>query len=331
VKAARHPQGEAGADKIWGRATTSTTGWLGDRAFEKAGEGKADTIYTTITIDTAAAAFGAGQIEQVIVQGTKAVNVTGNNLNNTLVGNAAANTLSGGLGADTLMGGGGNDILIAGGGNDRLDGGADNDLLIAVDGSLLSASGGTGTDTLRFTGSNLNLDFGIVSSLSVTGRSTIAAASDSVSASGLEIVDITGAGANQLNLDQKTLNAITGGGTLIIQANADDTVTLGFSLDPGDVIISGTTNVLLDGPVLGVGILDGLIGIRLDGAAVVDSAGRSVSLAGDVNGDGFADFLVGASFAIPTVDLTYDLGGASLAQLDAKDGSSVAARRIFRN
>lgn len=51
-----------------------------------------------------------------------AVNVTGNDSDNTIVGGAGANLLDGGKGDDNLQGRGGNDTLLGGNGNDVLDG-----------------------------------------------------------------------------------------------------------------------------------------------------------------------------------------------------------------
>jgi len=50
--------------------------------------------------------------------GSTKLNLTGNNLGNTLIGNAAANILTGGTGDDTLNGGAGIDTMIGGEGND---------------------------------------------------------------------------------------------------------------------------------------------------------------------------------------------------------------------
>lgn len=55
--------------------------------------------------------------------GTRAINGTGNSLNNTIIGNSAANILRGNAGNDRLQGSGGNDTLIGGSGQDRLTGG----------------------------------------------------------------------------------------------------------------------------------------------------------------------------------------------------------------
>lgn len=51
-------------------------------------------------------------LEQLVLTGTRAINGTGNDLDNTLTGNAAANILNGQAGNDILSGGGGTDRFI---------------------------------------------------------------------------------------------------------------------------------------------------------------------------------------------------------------------------
>ena len=99
--------GAAGADKL--------AGGLGDDSYivddaldtitEKTGEGM-DTVYTSIAYTLSA------NLENMVLTGGAAINLTGNAANNTLTGNAAANTLSGGGGTDTLIGGDGDDAYI---------------------------------------------------------------------------------------------------------------------------------------------------------------------------------------------------------------------------
>ena len=62
-----------------------------------------DTVVTTINYTL------ANNLENLTLSGTKALNGTGNTLNNILIGNTANNVLNGGTGADKLMGGLGND------------------------------------------------------------------------------------------------------------------------------------------------------------------------------------------------------------------------------
>jgi len=65
--------------------------------------------------------------------GTTAIDLSGNELANTITGNAGANYMRGGAGADVMSGGAGNDVLIGDQGNDRLTGGAGSDTFVFTD------------------------------------------------------------------------------------------------------------------------------------------------------------------------------------------------------
>ena len=92
-----------------------------DQAIEIASQG-IDSVQTseTFTLGT--------NIENGLVIGTLARNLTGNGLANTLAGNGAANVLSGAAGNDTLDGRSGVDRLVGGLGRDQMTGGADRDI-----------------------------------------------------------------------------------------------------------------------------------------------------------------------------------------------------------
>lgn len=129
--------GLAGNDILDGRAGADTmVGGTGDDTYyvdnandwitEKWGEGT-DTIRTTVSYTMA----WQWEVENGILEGTAALDLTGNGNANRLQGNSANNKLFGGGGTDTLIGGAGNDLL---------DGGFENDTL----------TGGAGADTFQF-------------------------------------------------------------------------------------------------------------------------------------------------------------------------------------
>ena len=94
-------------------------------------------------------------LEQLSLTDSRAINGTGNALNNLIRGNGANNTLRGGAGNDTLNGWAGNDTLVGESGNDLLIGGAGNDRL----------RGGAGAD--RFCFFNLSEGIDIITDFNV--------------------------------------------------------------------------------------------------------------------------------------------------------------------
>jgi hypothetical protein len=77
---------------------------LGDKVVENSSEGL-DTVRSGI------ACALPGNVENLVLTGTAAINGTGNGLDNTLTGNSGNNVLAGGLGRDTLTGGLGADTF----------------------------------------------------------------------------------------------------------------------------------------------------------------------------------------------------------------------------
>jgi len=111
-----------------------------DKVIENANEG-VDLIYSSVAYTL------SDNVEDLALTGDKAINGTGNALDNTLYGNDADNVLKGNEGNDRLNGGAGNDTLYGGEGNDILyGGGAGNDFLDGGEGAD-TMYGGKGDDT----------------------------------------------------------------------------------------------------------------------------------------------------------------------------------------
>jgi trimeric autotransporter adhesin len=123
--------GGVGADYMQGGAGDDTfiVDNVGDRISELAGDG-IDTVQSSVTyslVDTDGAivqktgtvtyntAVNGGNVENLTLTGTAAINGTGNALNNVLIGNSGANILNGGGGNDTIDGGAGTDTYVLSG------------------------------------------------------------------------------------------------------------------------------------------------------------------------------------------------------------------------
>ncbi|WP_298096310.1 M10 family metallopeptidase C-terminal domain-containing protein [Brevundimonas sp.] len=130
----------------------------GDQVVEAAGEGS-DRILASASY-VLAAGVSVETLETASVSGLTAINLTGNELANTLVGNSGVNQLSGGGGNDYLDGLDGNDIISGGSGNDTIDGGAGIDtavfsgsigsyVIASQPGGTLLVTGADGVDSLR--------------------------------------------------------------------------------------------------------------------------------------------------------------------------------------
>ena len=221
------------------------------------------------------------------------------------VGDATANTLTATRGAkaiDILVGGLGNDTLIGDGGADVLRGGEGDDTLAIADADFSGTRrlhGGSGTDTLRLDGWRaITLDLTAIPDNRIVD---------------IEVIDITGSGADTLTLDfQEVVNLSSDSNTLLVRGNVRDEVNIGVGwLQSGTEIIGADTFVVFTqgattlkiqqgihnwhhARLLDLNTLDGTNGFRLDGINASDYSGRSVSSAGDVNGDGFDDLIIRA-------------------------------------
>jgi hypothetical protein len=104
-------------------------------------KGGLDTVKSAISMSLSSTALAGQEIENLVLLGAKAINATGNALDNVITGNVAANRLTGGAGLDTMKGGDGNDSYYA----DRVT-----DKVIETNSS--AAVGGV--DTVHYTGAS---------------------------------------------------------------------------------------------------------------------------------------------------------------------------------
>jgi Ca2+-binding RTX toxin-like protein/NADPH-dependent 7-cyano-7-deazaguanine reductase QueF-like protein len=127
--------GNSGANVLDGGAGADTlSGGLGNDTYyvDNAGDVIVESSDATlggvdVVIATVSRTLGSYQ-EKLYLNGSAAIDGTGNELANTITGNAGNNVLNGGGGADTLSGGAGDDVLVGGAGKDTLKGDAGKDV-----------------------------------------------------------------------------------------------------------------------------------------------------------------------------------------------------------
>lgn len=262
----------------------------GDTVVEQANQG-IDAVRASIALTAAFA-----NVENYTFTGSGPVSFTGNALNNEIAGTGAD---------DVLRGDAGNDVLIGGAGQDRLIGGSGNDTLVVSNLAFKQADGGSGTDTLSFTGAGSKIDLALDAGTSVTD---------------IERIDLSQSGADDLTLSKLAVEkASSSTNQLIIDGNVGDVLHLdgAFALS-GTKTVSGETyafyksgsdSVLVDQsiavnppePVVEIKLadLDGTNGYAIDGGPAGAQFGARVSSLGDVNADGFDDFIVTNVSAYP--------------------------------
>ena len=223
--------GGLGADSMVGGIGNDVyfVGAAGDEVVEKPGGG-IDSVKSTITYTL------TSDVEKLILNGSAAINGTGNTLANTLTGNAAANSLVGLAGNDTLIGGDGNDTLNGGAGVDSLTGGANDDAYFvdnATDKTVELAGGGT--DRVY---SSVSFVLGVeVETLTLTGTAAI---NGTGNAANNAMTGNTAANSMNAGVGNDTLNGGTGNDTLN-GSNGNDSLYGGTGVDS---MIGGANNDL---------------------------------------------------------------------------------------
>jgi len=293
-----------------------------DQTLEVAGEG-IDFVRSTVSWTL------ASETENLTLQGTAAIDGTGNTLFNRIDGNGEANVLRGLGGNDKLFGLGGNDTLEGGDqfdqldggdGNDTLSGGAHNDtllggnnddtFLIGLNDGLDVFDGGTGIDTVSATADNVRIG--------ITSMSGI----EAFSGGGHANVAIVGTNAAQtLDFSGSSLTGIA----TIFARGGDDTLTGsagndGLSGEAGnDTIVAGGGNDRVIGGA-GADQLTGNAGAdRFIYFATSESGGANVDTIFDFSG------LAGDRIDLHSIDAdTATAGDQAFAWIDTAAFSGVA-------
>lgn len=192
--------GGLGTDKMFGGSGNDTyvVTSQAEIVSELAGGGT-DTIETAVTYslaDTDGAGVNGGNVENLLLTGSSAVNGTGNALNNTLTGNAASNILIGGAGNDRLNGSGGVDDMRGEDGNDTY--------VVETAGDKVTELKKQGTDTVESSISHtLGANF---EKLILTGSGNIDAIGNTLKNT------ITGNGGDNIITGGKGRDTMSGGG-----------------------------------------------------------------------------------------------------------------------
>jgi Ca2+-binding RTX toxin-like protein len=193
-----------------------------DVVVEQAGAGN-DTALLEFT--AVATYVMAANLEnaKVTAANTLAVNITGNDRDNTLTGNGAANTLRGGLGNDTLDGNLGNDTLIGGAGDDHYT--------INNSGVTVTELANEGTDTVHTTLAAYTLGAN-VERLIYEGKGDFVGTGNALN--------------NELRYDQGSANVKFDGGTgndLLVGGLGSDSLTGGAGDDTINASLGGHDTV----------------------------------------------------------------------------------------
>ena len=304
--------GGAGVDQTDGGGGNDNH-WVDDAAdvvIEDAGEGT-DRVIASVNY-----VLGAGvsvEVLQTISENaTTAIDLTGNELNNTVVGNAGANVLDGGDGADSLLGGGGGDDLVGGLGNDVLNGGAGADDMAGGAGSdsfYVHDAGDTVVETVGEGNDRVfaSVDYALSAGAEVE---TLSTSSDA----GTAAIDLTGNEFGQKLVGNNGDNTLDGGaGADSLLGNGGDDILIGGSGNDQMRGGGGTDEFLFNAGLFGndtiLDFADGSEAIRFDGIAGVDD---------------FSDLTVtanGAGWAVITLPdgSRITLTGVGTGQVDATD------------
>lgn len=261
--------GGAGADTMTGGSGNDTyvVDHIDDVIEETANDG-IDTVISSLTWTL------ADHFENLTLSGTKAINGTGNDLDNILTGNKGKNILTGFAGNDTLIGGGGADTLIGGIGDDTY--------IVSDAKTLLVENEGEGEDT-------------VISSISWVLGNTL----EHLTLSGAGLVNATGNALNNTLIGNASANTLDGGlGADYMAGGAGNDA---YIVDDAGDVIEELANAGMDTVYAGVSyaLSENVENLVLTGAAVAGTGNTGAnSLTGNagvntLSGGGGNDWLDG--------------------------------------
>ena len=271
--------------------------------------GDADNIEASISYDHDARVLAArtvGDIENITLTGTSAINASLDDSNNTLTGNEANNRLEGNGGNDTLVGNGGTDTLVGGAGTDSLVGGDGDDVYLVDELDTIVEAANGGSDTI-FSLSDLNLgDFPNVENIDLSLSASTASSSATGNALSNSIVGSSG---------NNQISGLAGDDTLD-GAGGNDSLLGGVG---ADILRGGTGNDSLEGGA-GADTLEGGQGNDIYvvniGDTVNESAGEGVdTVQASISVDLLSDF--------QNVENATLLDAAGAANLSGDDSNNV--------
>lgn len=291
-----------------------------DILVEKAGEGR-DSVVATVGWTLAT------NFEVLRLDGTAAIDGTGNGDANTIEGNEGANRLDGGSGDDVLRGMGGNDTLKGGPGADRLEGGAGNDRYIIEDSSDTLVEDANGGTDIVFASATVtlgaNIEFASLTGAAlanVTGNAAdnlIGGSSAANTIDGGDGIDsLLGHGGNDILRGGTGDDFLYGGAGVdsLTGGAGSDTFIIGTAAFEGvDTItdfVSGTDKLLvinpyISGQLLAGGLVFGTSARDDDDIAIYDRSSGKLYVDYDANGSGGKVLL--AQFAPNTVIAASDI------------------------
>ena len=320
--------GGAGIDRMVGGAGNDTyyVSSSSDQVVEAVGEGRADTVYTSVDFKLAA----GSEVENLFIDPASrgvAVRLTGNAFRNVLQGGSQDDILDGGAGADGLKGGAGSDTYYVDDVNDAIADGAGlagSDTVITSVGYTLGKA--VSIETIRF-GENRSS-----ASLDLTGNEFGQTLIGNGGAS--RLIGRAGDDTYLVDGDDSVFEAVgEGNDTVVASGNytlgaGQEIETLKLAASTGTASHSLTGNAFANTLIgnAGANILDGaggadtLQGLAGDDTYRVDTAGDTVV---EARGEGIDRVLASVSYGLAA--------GQEVEFLSAADRASTAPLRLAGN